>query len=1100
MDRSRRQGESGVRRPSRPRSVWQTAGSRVQRTLRTGETIELLGEMSERVVHRPRSGGEPLVKGVLLVGEVETVPILFWDAGRAPLDGTRIQLRGIVREYNGSQEVHALEWVAEQSERPDHPVGKIVRFLRGCVEAEAAGQVRLSESARGHLYAVVGPNPLITDCDLPEDKAGIAWRRARATNLGESVLAGWPLVIGRDRDGGGSTLTGAPLMTSELRIVQRDSRWIAEQVGGSVDLNPFALDLLGIPRDERDEMVRAVEQSDKVESATTNRDRVRALLDGLADNGLEEVRSMNPDRLEPYVFAEGVHPAAVLMATTGSTRMTRMLLEDLDELALNPDLVVGTPAEQFLGLKPCSNVVNYTPHPIVVPSTVTQDQAVTSAMANTLTVVTGPPGTGKSQVIVNLVAAAVAEGQTVLFASKNNKAVDVVFERLEAVSAGAGAIRAGGSARRNDAASAIAKVLAQPRRQVDPVTAQTQWRDVSARLDNIYDHLRARARLDIEIETTRAALDSLLASAPPDLTFEVDGALLESLAADTRRAVDEFGRRLGLFRRWTKHEARLDQARSTLEQICHATGQPSSLVDKVLEPVMIRPKRSFEPRARFAEVAKMVELIGQVQRTRATLDSLLAALEALPKKTAVEDELHALAPSRVTASRALVDARWEQSRRDNPAARTAAGELAEQLRNVARTGSGARKARGTIVAALPAIPVWGVTNLSARTNLPLTAGLFDLVVIDEASQCDIASALPLLVRARRAVIIGDRRQLTHITSLGPGRESRIAESAGLDENDAKDFSYRTRSCFGMAASRVSEDPVFLDMHFRSRPGIIGFSNEFFYDNQLEFCSSITSVESEPAIGWIDVSGDSRAGPGNRSRLNLPEAERVVSELQRELPRLVGLGLSVGVVTPYRAQAEQIRRRVSESFDDDLVEQLTIATAHRFQGDERDVIYFSTVIDGQMSERQVAFASDANLVNVALTRARRRLVVVGNLGACLSHRNVLTSLARYVSRLEAGGFDSPLEQALHEALLDRGVSAETGQVVAGHRLDLAVNGPRKRLDIECDGAAFHQDVARDAARDRLIEDSGWTVLRFSARRLGRDLDACVDEVLAVLAGS
>jgi very-short-patch-repair endonuclease len=349
-------------------------------------------------------------------------------------------------------------------------------------------------------------------------------------------------------------------------------------------------------------------------------------------------------------------------------------------------------------------------------------------------------------------------------------------------------------------------------------------------------------------------------------------------------------------------------------------------------------------------------------------------------------------------------------------------------------------------------------------------------------------------------VFGDRRQLTHITSLGPGRESRIAESVGFAENEAKDFSYRTRSCFGMAASRVSEDPVFLDMHFRSHPAIIGFSNEFFNDNQLEFCSSSTSVNSQPAIGWINVSGESRAGPGNRSRMNLPEAERVISELERELRTLVGLGLSVGVVTPYRAQAELIRRRISESFDDDLVEQLTIATAHRFQGDERDVIYFSTVIDGQMSERQVAFPSDANLVNVALTRARRRLVVVGNLSACLSHRNVLASLARYVSRLEAGGFDSPLEQALHEALLDRGVSAETGQVVAGHRLDLAVSHLGKRLDIEYDGAAFHQDFARDAARDRLIEDNGWMVVRFSARRLGRDLDSCVDEVLALLAGA
>ena len=62
-------------------------------------------------------------------------------------------------------------------------------------------------------------------------------------------------------------------------------------------------------------------------------------------------------------------------------------------------------------------------------------------------------------------------------------------------------------------------------------------------------------------------------------------------------------------------------------------------------------------------------------------------------------------------------------------------------------------------------PCWAVTSLAARGRVPFTAGHFDLVVIDEASQCDIASALPLLFRAKRSVIIGDPQQLRHITAL-----------------------------------------------------------------------------------------------------------------------------------------------------------------------------------------------------------------------------------------------------------------------------------------------------------------------------------------------
>ncbi len=70
-------------------------------------------------------------------------------------------------------------------------------------------------------------------------------------------------------------------------------------------------------------------------------------------------------------------------------------------------------------------------------------------------------------------------------------------------------------------------------------------------------------------------------------------------------------------------------------------------------------------------------------------------------------------------------------------------------------------------------------------------------------------------------------------------------------------------------------------------------------------------------------------------------------------------------------------------------------------------------------------------------------------------------------------------------------------VAGYRLDLAIDQSEIRLDIECDGAAFHTDKDRDAVRDRRIEAEGWTVIRFSGRELGRNLSDCADRVLESL---
>jgi superfamily I DNA and/or RNA helicase len=76
------------------------------------------------------------------------------------------------------------------------------------------------------------------------------------------------------------------------------------------------------------------------------------------------------------------------------------------------------------------------------------------------------------------------------------------------------------------------------------------------------------------------------------------------------------------------------------------------------------------------------------------------------------------------------------------------------------------------------MPGWAVTSLSAKGRVPFESGLFDLVVIDEASQCDIASVLPLLFRAKRAVIIGDPQQLRHISRLTAANDQAFKVAAG----------------------------------------------------------------------------------------------------------------------------------------------------------------------------------------------------------------------------------------------------------------------------------------------------------------------------------
>ncbi len=503
---------------------------------------------------------------------------------------------------------------------------------------------------------------------------------------------------------------------------------------------------------------------------------------------------------------------------------------------------------------------------------------------------------------------------------------------------------------------------------------------------------------------------------------------------------------------------RLDSARRALDELRMLLDDDSDDYEQPLQSVAgRRPKKSLQPWNDFAKLkqrnAKAREVIrsraeaaerksslkeqishqqtqfnSRIEQLRAALEDQIAKRQAtlagLPTDYGLDDELHRLAAERNRSGQALLNQCWHQA--STGPARVAATQLADALFEAANSGVAGRT-KGMVVAALPALPVWAVTNLSARTHFSLTPSMFDLVVIDEASQCSAASVLPLLVRAKRALIIGDPHQLTHITSLGVNRERAIGQRWGLGDGTRRtadridEFSYRARSCFSLAASRLDEDPILLDLHFRSHPAIIGFSNESIYGRRLDLCSDERPPPGRPAIEWRRVDGDCVSGRRGRSLVNDREAKEVASVVAHELAQMDETEPSLGVVTPYRAQAELIRDCLTSVLGETRASEVPVATAHRFQGDERDIMIFSPVVGQSMTASQIRFAANPNLVNVALTRARRRLVVVGNMDACLLNENLIAELARYISRLEAGPFDSPLEEQLHGELLRRGIA-------------------------------------------------------------------------------
>ena len=1039
-----------------------------------------------------KKDGDSYVRALVVKDSRQPVEVLWWDPDDAAEAGVDVHVRGRSKVFRGQRQLHADATEPVFREPPSDRATALVGYYRDCVRAETATALRLRPNHGSCVIVSEGPSPFHGGMAL-SDKRYSDWLRARRRARDELLLVGWPLAVGRDRVAGEIVDLVSPLLVGPGRLADDDGQPRLELEGAAVEVNPAACELLGLTSAEAEAVVAAVSRSIDLDEAPTLRGRVAVLVELLGVAGISGLDTCTPAAMSGGSPVNGIQDAAVAAVGDPGGGAVQWTIAELKQLLLRPSLLAEGPASAILGSGPVGERTAARAVPTIMPSSVRQDEAVSAALSDVLTVVTGPPGTGKSQVLANVAAAAVCAGQSVLFASKNNRAVDVVVDRLRRGVPGA-VVRTGNRARRRNAAEQLRRELPVEPPMADARVARQQWAAVGKELDTILSALPARAALEAERDRLQLAIDADLQrwSNVAGASEPVDGDIIESAVTQAEAALREFGRSLGWFWRRRRHERRLAAARLALAETAAAAGIPETEMEPCLAPVSGRPSRSNGPATVFQPIAAELRVRAGAARARYRVAQLTIQLTKILSKHAVDDQLHAMTPRRLDAGRALVAAEWGLMWRKEEFARAYALKWADLLRSGEEPGA-IRRGRRIVADALPAVPLWAVTNLSVGGSLPLINGLFDLVVIDEASQCDMASALPLLVRAKRALIVGDPHQLPHVTSLGAIRERRVAELWGLDVNRSSQWCYRTQSLFNVAAAQVPSGPITLDLHFRSHPAIAAFMSEEVYGGKLELCWEGEQIAGVPAIEWIEVAGQAERCSGGRSWRNQMEAERVVQEIAGAWSSLGGRPGAIGVVTPYAGQVAAVRSALHAKLGAEAADMIMIGTAHAFQGSETDVLYFSTVADRSMPAHNLKFAAERNLVNVALSRARRRLVVVGDLQACMATKTILKQLAIYVTKLQAGGFDSGLEAALSSALLDRGIVARTGKTVGAYRLDLAVETGTARLDIECDGAAFHVDQERDAARDRALEAAGWTVLRFSGREISQNVKRCAEQV-------
>ncbi|CAL9387083.1 ATP-dependent RecD-like DNA helicase [Nocardiopsis dassonvillei] len=832
-----------------------------------------------------------------------------------------------------------------------------------------------------------------------------------AAKDGRPLRYGYPTVLfdpgRRGRRAGRPRI--APLIVMDVEMVEEAEGRFLVPVGEPELNRELLLSAEAVAEEDIEELLTWFESDRPGDGVAALSDKARtvcgrlglAMVDDLAAGALRETLDLRAGA------RRGAHNAALLYRGDSAATAVKQLVGDLDHREGNNGIRIGSIPGTALGV--LSHPAEATrEHGVDVPAVVTghgnsaQEAILSSAMNRTLTVATGAPGTGKSELITSVVTTAVAAGQSVLVASTNNTAVDEVVGRVNRIGGGAALmVRTGNRERRAAEPEVLTSLLAASRTEADAATA-------GARLAV---HARAlgearRELADAEQRERRSALIAgtrrrLLGGLPPQVTAESFGDAPDLSAWRHRAGAAMEARWTGWWHRW-------------------------------------RTRRLLGIDGTEAELAAVLSFLEVEHEWRA----LRASSSAAPSPEDTVARIRGIRAERRAAAEEYLMGRTAE------ALRRGRGVIEGRLRDLASK----QKSWKGMRALVRTVRAWATTSRSVRGVFPPDPGLFDLVVVDEATQCTVADLVPLLYRARRALVIGDPHQLQPVDPLDPEDDHRLQAVHGLDRTllEERSLGLTGASAYHAAASALVEgggEVLWLDEHYRCHPDIIAPVNRRFYGDRLSVRTDTAALAApmEPAVRWIDVQGSCER-PRSGSCLNRKEGEEVLA-LLRELWRTLPPDAGIGVVSPFAAQV----RWFEENLGGQAAERIRVGTAHRFQGGERDVVVISpTAATGVHRNAGQWALSQQNLWNVAATRARSRLYIVGDRRYWEEKGGLLADLATardpgHGAALDAAG------SLLFEALLERGHEPRVGHVVGGYRCDLVIPGPDGATAVILDGA-------------------------------------------------
>ncbi len=812
---------------------------------------------------------------------------------------------------------------------------------------------------------------------------------------------GYLLVITKKSGRNTQIFNADPIFMRDVRIFYDKGMYFCQSLSkDEVTVNRASLRhfkaIEGLSTEEIENLLREVETAGSIE------DQIRYLLDAVGVEWQPTFKKLV--RFNYAALTEGLIPLGVLFQSTSG--IYNHLLKDLGKMreawSIRPETRDNLVWKLLDNLASVNVSTVWKPARLcVVPSNYEQTQGVGLAIDNKslIQVISGPPGTGKTQVIQNIIVNAADTGQKVIFASRNNKAVDMVVDRMNGGILPFPFVFRTGSNQENQKFANLLGRLG-PIEPKDFLDLKKQEHKIHAELNKLNKKLQdlhqcfeelSKAKkelddIDQQMETLREQNAELFAltnwyeakqdsdfgaSVWRDLTNKFD----QDLAAGSRLVSrvkncykKEFGFGAMVFRR--KYDEFIQKEFINSLNDC----LPQDLIHVIGNNKLIDASKNVLP-----VLEKLVELNQRYFDTLEVLDKY--------NESHLLQEWSDIESAKIEPSKKILSLGWYRRREDN---------IIRAVVNLLED----RRSTTPFVDVLKMFTCCATTTLSAGNKIPLSPGLFDLAVIDEASQADVASCLPVLYRACRAVIIGDEMQLRPVITLPETKNEQLLKAFGLDGEEFRRYDFCASSMLDFANDRFTAAGgrrLLLRDHYRCHPDIIEYSNRCFYAGYLRIRTS-----RDNGLGVFLHPCEGYASP---RWMNPAEIKVVITLVEQALKRRY-THAQIGVVTPFRQQAEAIinQLRANNLFAGDSG-MITVSTAHGFQGDERDVMIFSVVVAYNMPNGSINWVHDPttdskNILNVAITRARKELHVVANEKLCIKTGGLLGELMAHCRRHNA----------------------------------------------------------------------------------------------------